>query len=294
MLAFMKPHPCAHPFDALPSAWVPDWPAPAQVRAVMTTRHGGTSTPPFDSLNLGDHVRDDPGRVRANRQRLATALVASPVFLQQVHGVRCVALEPETPHGTQADACVTRQTRLACTVMVADCLPVLLCDATGQTVGAAHAGWRGLAGTAAAGGVLGSFIEHFRALSLVGIDANAMDSVHIQSPTTGAMAWLGPCIGPEVFEVGSEVRAAFLSTALHFAATAACFEAVVGKPGFYRCDLAALARLQLAALGIGRVHGNDSSPTWCTVGQSSVWFSHRRDAARLGSTGRMAACIWLD
>jgi copper oxidase (laccase) domain-containing protein len=108
------------------------------------------------------------------------------------------------------------------------------------------------------------------------------------------MAWLGPCIGPEVFEVGSEVRAAFLDSAPQFSATVACFEAVVGKPGFYRCDLAALARLQLAALGIGRVHGNDSSPAWCTVGQSSVWFSHRRDAARLGSTGRMAACIWLD
>lgn len=284
------------PFAALPQAWVPDWPAPARVKAVMTTRHGGTSEPPFDSLNLGDHVRDEPHRVQANRQHLAAALGAQPVFLQQVHGARCVTLAPDTPHGTQADACVTRQTRLACTVMVADCLPVLLCDAAGQTVGAAHAGWRGLAGAGdvATGGVLAPFLKHFSALALDAVEQFAIDSVPAQSPTTGTMAWLGPCIGPESFEVGPEVRTAFLDNAKHFAATAACFDAVWGKPGFHRCDLAALARLQLAALGINRVYGNDSSPAWCTVGQPSVWFSHRRDAVQLGSTGRMAACIWLD
>ena len=284
------------PFAALPQAWVPDWPAPARVKAVMTTRHGGTSEPPFDSLNLGDHVRDEPHRVQANRQHVAAALGAQPVFLQQVHGARCVILASDTPHGTQADACVTRQTRLACTVMVADCLPVLLCDAAGQTVGAAHAGWRGLAGAGdvATGGVLAPFLKHFSALSLDLVEQFAIDSIPAQSLTTGTMAWLGPCIGPEAFEVGPDVRTAFLDNAQHFAATAACFEAVWGKPGFHRCDLAALARLQLAALGINRVYGNDSSPAWCTVGQPSVWFSHRRDAIQLGSTGRMAACIWLD
>lgn len=284
------------PFAALPQARVPDWPAPARVKAVMTTRHGGTSEPPFDSLNLGDHVRDEPHRVQANRQHLAAALGAQPVFLQQVHGARCLTLAPDTPHGTQADACVTRQTRLACTVMVADCLPVLLCDAAGQTVGAAHAGWRGLAGAGdvGKGGVLVPFLKHFSALSLDAVEQFAIDSMPAQSPTAGTMAWLGPCIGPEAFEVGPDVRTAFLDNAQHFAATAACFEAVWGKPGFHRCDLAALARLQLAALGINRVYGNDSSPAWCTVGQPSVWFSHRRDAVQLGSTGRMAACIWLD
>ncbi len=287
------------PFAALPQAWVPDWPAPARVKAVMTTRHGGTSVPPFDSLNLGDHVRDEPSRVQANRQHLAVALGAQPVFLQQVHGARCVTLAPDTPHGTQADACVTRQTQMVCTVMVADCLPVLLCDSAGQTVGAAHAGWRGLAGAGgvAAGGVLAQFLKHFCAISLNDIDKFATYFELNQStaaPTASTMAWLGPCIGPEAFEVGPEVRTAFLDVAHSFAATAACFEAVWGKAGFHRCDLAALARLQLAALGVGRVYGNDSSPAWCTVGQPSVWFSHRRDAARLGSTGRMAACIWLD
>ena len=284
------------PFAALPQAWVPDWPAPARVKAVMTTRHGGTSEPPFDSLNLGDHVRDEPHRVQANRQHLAAALGAQPVFLQQVHGARCVTLAPDTPHGTQADACVTRQIRLACTVMVADCLPVLLCDAAGQTVGAAHAGWRGLAGAGdvATGGVLAPFLKHFSALSLDAVEQFVIDFVPAQSPPTSTMAWLGPCIGPKAFEVGPDVRTAFLDNAQHFAATAACFEAVWGKPGFHRCDLAALARLQLAALGINRVYGNDSSPAWCTVGQPSVWFSHRRDAVQLGSTGRMAACIWLD
>lgn len=262
----------------------------------MTTRHGGTSVLPFDSFNLGDHVRDEPSRVQANRQHLAAALGAQPVFLQQVHGARCVTLAPDTPHGTQADACVTRQSRLACTVMVADCLPVLLCDFSGQTVGAAHAGWRGLAGSGdvAAEGVLAPFVKQFCALSLDGIENDAIHSIPAGSRSATAMAWLGPCIGPEAFEVGPDVRAAFLDTAQHFSATAACFEAVWGKPGFHRCDLAALARLQLAALGISRLYGNDSSPVWCTVGQPSVWFSHRRDAARLGSTGRMAACIWLD
>lgn len=261
----------------------------------MTTRVGGASRPPFDSLNLGDHVHDVPDCVAANRQHLAHALGARPVFLRQVHGAQCVNLHSTTADGTEADACVTRHTGVVCTVMVADCLPVLLCDATGRTVGGAHAGWRGLAGAgdATGGGVLTSFLKLFSALSLYGIDKSATNFDVSESRAKGHLAWLGPCIGPTAFEVGTEVRAAFLDTAQHFVATAACFDAVVGKPGFYRCDLAGLARLRLAALGVSRVYGNDSSPAWCTVSQPSVWFSHRRDAARLGSTGRMAACIWL-
>lgn len=281
---------------SLSHVWLPEWPAPANVKAVMTTRHRGMSLPPFDSFNLGDHVRDDSSHVATNRQHLAAQLGARPVFLSQVHGVQCMDLGPDTPNGIEADACVTRYARLACTVMVADCLPVLLCDVTGRTVGAAHAGWRGLvgAGGACGEGVLAGLLRCFIDKSIDCIADNASIFDVSASEVDAPMAWLGPCIGPQAFEVGSEVRAAFLSVAPHFAATAACFEAIAGKAGFFRCNLAGLARLQLAALGINRVYGNDGSPAWCTVSQSSIWFSHRRDAARLGSTGRMAACIWLD
>jgi polyphenol oxidase len=265
----------------------PNWPAPAAVRAAMTTRQGGFSQAPFDSFNLGDHVRDDPACVHRNRQSLATQLTARPVFLSQVHGAHTVSLCPDTPQGTVADACVTQHQRLVCTVMVADCLPVLLCDSTGCTVGAAHVGWRGLAGTgeAAPHGVLPEFMRCFRAMSLASQQHSATE-VEI-------FAWLGPCIGPTAFEVGPEVRAAFLASSQRFAATAGCFERMAGHADRYWCDLAALARLQLHELGIRQTWGNDGSLKWCTVSQPSVWFSHRRDAGRLGSTGRMAACVWL-
>jgi polyphenol oxidase len=273
-----------------------DWPAAAGVRAVMTTRHGGVSLPPFDSFNLGNHVQDDATHVALNRQRLGRALGARPVFLQQVHGTRCVSLDDHTPDGTVADACATRQPGVVCTVMVADCLPVLLVDAAGRTVAAAHAGWRGLAGAGegcggdcegGGEGVLESVFKHFSALSLMNNEQFATDK-------NSVTAWLGPCIGPTEFEVGAEVRAAFLDSDLPTAAVNACFERVPGTSDKYLAHLAALARLRLSRLGVTSVWGNDGSPAWCTVTQASLWFSHRRDAARLGSTGRMAACIWLD
>jgi len=249
----------------------------------MTSRRGGASQPPFDSLNLGDHVHDDPQRVHANRQRLAEALGAQPVFMRQVHGTACVNLGLQTPNDIEADACVTQRPGLACTVMVADCLPVLVCDRAGRTVGAAHAGWRGLAS-----GVLSSFIQNFQAISLDGNEIDAIDSGFSQP----LMAWLGPCIGAEAFEVGPEVRQAFLVNGIDAVATDACFKALAHKPGFYCCDLAGLARLQLRGLGVTQVYGNDSTARWCTVAQPSEWFSHRRDAVRFGGTGRMAACVW--
>ena len=130
-----------------PSEWlVPDWPAPAGIRALFTTRAGGVSTPPFDSFNLGDHVRDDPAAVATNRHRLREAMGARPVFLSQIHGVEVSALHGTTPDGTEADACLTEHAGVACTVMVADCLPVLWCLPDGAAVAASHAGWRGLAG----------------------------------------------------------------------------------------------------------------------------------------------------
>lgn len=297
------------------------WPAPGGVRACVTTRHGGVSLPPFDSLNLGDHVGDSLAAVAANRAALGQALGARPVFLQQVHGTQVQRLDPTTPDATVADACVTTQPGVVCTVMVADCLPVLLTDAQGRTVAAAHAGWRGLAGVddtagLSGGGVLESTFKLFKALSLDVHRESAIDfeshkpsaiaNTAVSAPqlaataaaeaawAQGCVAWLGPCIGPRAFEVGAEVRDAFMATAADPEAVSRCFEPVAGQPGKHLAHLAALARLRLAQLGVTQVHGNDSSDAWCTVAQSSVWFSHRRDTAQGGSTGRMAACVWLD
>jgi YfiH family protein len=252
------------------SSWfAPDWPAPAGVRALCTTREGGVSVTPFDSFNLGDHVRDEPLAVAGNRERLAALTSpARPIFLQQVHGTHVAQLEPHTPDGTVADACVVQAPDVAATIMVADCLPVLFAHASGTAVAAAHAGWRGL--------VAGVLETTARALR------NAAGEGDI-------VVWLGPCIGPKAFEVGAEVCEAFV--AIDHEASAHFWPLGEGK---FLADLQALARVRLRAAGITNVHGNDGSPTWCTVTQRSRFFSHRRDAAILGSTGRMAACVWID
>ncbi|WP_198971456.1 peptidoglycan editing factor PgeF [Xylophilus sp. ASV27] len=253
---------------------VPDWPAPAGVRALCTTRAGGVSDGPWASLNLGDHVGDAPAAVQANRARLAQATVAQPVFLRQVHGSGVLSLDdPAVTHGATADACVATAPGRACTIMVADCLPVLLTERAGRAVGAAHAGWRGLAG-----GVLEALCERFRAEAQEESGLYAIELI----------AWLGPCIGPDAFEVGSEVRAAFVA---RDAGAADCFRPAA-VAGHWWADLPALARRRLAAAGVASVHGNDGSAAWCTVGNASRFFSHRRDALRLGSSGRMAACVW--
>lgn len=280
---------------AADSSWTSvDWSVPCCVKAVMTTRHGGVSSRPFNSFNLGDHVGDDPVSVHANRQKLAATLHAQPVFLKQVHGIHTEHLHPHTPHGIVADACVTQHRGLVCTVMVADCLPVLLVDAAGCTVAAAHAGWRGLAGAGQADrqNILTSTFEKICHLSPLAKDACAIEIN--KTVARSCVAWLGPCIGPKVFEVGQEVRESFMGGGLPESAVAACFESIPGKAGKYRAHLAALARLQLEQLGIRQIQGNDGSDDWCTVTQSSRWFSHRRDAGSLGSTGRMAACVWLE
>lgn len=261
---------------ALPPDWLlPDWPVPANVRAVFTTRAGGVSAAPFDSFNLGDHVRDDPLAVVTNRERLRSALGAHPVFLRQVHGTDVVRLDPATPDDTPADACLSTERCVACTVMVADCLPVLWCHPGAGVVAASHAGWRGLAGEGGRG--------------ILEVTLEAMVAGLAPAAAQDMMVWLGPCIGPRAFEVGGEVREAFVS--VHPAA-AACFAALPAN-GKYLADLPALARLRLHAMGITKVYGNDGSDAWCTVSQTSRFFSHRRDAARLGSIGRMAACIWM-
>ncbi|MBG6076580.1 peptidoglycan editing factor PgeF [Polaromonas sp. CG_9.11] len=265
---------------------VPDWPAPAGVRAVFTSRAGGVSAVPFDAMNLGSHVGDLPASVDTNRQRLKRATGAErAVFLNQVHGARVELLDPGTPDGQPADACITGHRKLACTVMVADCLPVLLTSLDGTRVAAAHAGWRGLAGSgdAAGQGVIESVYASFSALA---------QYRHAQAATK-IIAWLGPCIGPAAFEVGEEVRAAFAAQQPQ----AVRYFTAIG-PGKYLADLPALARLRLQALGVTQVYGNDGSAPWCTVGNPSRFFSHRRDAGitgnGFGTTGRMAACIWRD
>ena len=291
------------PGQTAPHDWlVPDWPAPAGVHAVCTTRQGGASLPPFDSLNLGSHVGDDVGAVLANRGILQSALQAHTpgaraVFLNQVHGDGVVCLDASTPDGTEADACVASTPGAVCTIMVADCLPVLLAHRSGLVVGAAHAGWRGLAG-ANGGGVLELVFKRFSALAL---DGQALAAIKKEANSGGAdsslaapvaqdtLAWLGPCIGPQAFEVGAEVRAAFCDTD---PAAQRCFVPRAGAPGKFLCDLAGLARLRLRALGIHAVYGNDSTPPWCTVTNASRFFSHRRDSVALGGSGRLAACIW--
>ena len=245
---------------------VPDWPAPASVRAVCTTRAGGVSLPPYDSLNLGDHVGDAPAAVARNRAVLRSAIGARPVFLQQVHGSAVARLAAGTADGTPADGCVAAERGLACTIMVADCLPVLLADGEGRAVAAAHAGWRGLAG-----GVLEATVQALRAAT-PGAERGEI------------IAWLGPCIGPRAFEVGDEVRQAFMAQR---ADAAALF-----KPhaqGKWLADLQGLARLRLSSLGISQASGNDGSDAWCSVANPSRFFSHRRDRV----SGRFAACVWL-
>ena len=240
-------------------AWIqPRWPAPSRVHALSTTRTGGCSHGPYDSLNLGTHVGDDPAHVLANRALLRGALPGEPCWLDQVHGTRVVAAA-EDEGVVEADAAFSRQSGRLCVVMTADCLPVLFCDRAGSVVAAAHAGWRGLHA-----GVLEATIA-------------AMDVAPDQ-----LIAWLGPAIGPDAFEVGDEVRSAFME--VDRAAEAAFRPSPA--PGKWLADIYRLARQRLEGAGVGGIHGGDA----CTVGDPQRFFSYRRD----GVTGRMASLIWLD
>lgn len=264
---------------SVPADWlVPDWPAPARVRALCTTRSGGQSQAPYDLLNLGTHVGDNLSDVQANRAVLQRALAVRPVFLEQVHGTQVQLLDSTVPDGAQADACLATQPGVACTIMVADCLPILLCDASGSWVAAAHAGWRGLAGQ---GGV--GVVES----TLAAIYASNRTPARVDSALVAPeiIAWLGPCIGPAAFEVGDEVRHAFLDGT---PGAADCF--VPANAGKWLANLSALARQRLLAAGVQAIYGNDGSTPWCTVSNPSRFFSHRRDRV----SGRLAACIWLD
>lgn len=234
---------------------IPDWPAPAAVKACVTTRAGGVSLAPFDSLNLGDHVEDDPDAVAENRRRLTEHFLMQPAWLQQVHGIAVAHADPTVV--ATADASWTATPGIACAAMTADCLPVLFCDRAGTRVAAAHAGWRGLAA-----GVLEATL-----------DTLAVDPAEV-------MVWLGPAIGPQAFEVGPEVRDVFVAQ-LAQAAEAFVPSANAGK---FMADIYRLARLRLAACGVTAVYGGGL----CTV-TDPRFFSYRR-APR---TGRFASLIWL-
>lgn len=240
---------------------VPDWPAAPHVRALSTTRNGGFSQEPYASLNLGDHVGDDPLSVARNRALLRAHLPGEPAWLRQVHGT-VVVNAAAVITDQEADAVFARRAGLVCAVLTADCLPVLFCDRAGSVVAAAHAGWRGLAA-----GVLEQTVA-----------AMTVDSAVAPA---ALIAWLGPAIGPRAFEVGDDVRAAFVGAD---PAAAAAF--IGGARGKYRVDLYALARLRLSALGIGEVFGGEC----CTYSEADTFFSHRRD----GVSGRMSTLIWLE
>jgi polyphenol oxidase len=239
----------------------PDWPSPAG--AVCSTRDGGVSPAPWASMNLGAAVGDDPLNVAVNRARFAGLLDgARPAWLRQVHGTRVLRLRAADLDAPlpDADASWTDEPGIACTVQVADCLPVLLATRDGRGVAAAHAGWRGLAA-----GVL----EHTMAALCDGTGASPEDLV----------AWLGPCIGPSAFEVGADVREAFEADAEHLV-----YSPRPDGAARWRADLPALARARLMRAGVGHLSGGG----WCTVSEGSRFFSYRRD----GVTGRFAAAVW--
>ena len=255
------PGSAASPAAAAVTCLRPDWPAPENVRALFTLRTGGVSTGAFASLNVGAQVQDDPAAVAENRRRIAAAfdLPGEPAWLSQVHGSRVVRLGTAATSGAAADGVVSSDAGRVCAIQVADCLPVLFAAGDGSVVGAAHAGWRGLA---------------------AGVLENTVAALGV--PPARLLAWIGPGIGAVHFEVGPEVRAALMDAAPAAAAAGAFAPNARGR---WQCDLVALARQRLSALGLRQIHGGD----WCTYADPDRYFSHRRD----GHSGRMVALIWL-
>ncbi|CAG0964198.1 Polyphenol oxidase [Methylophilaceae bacterium] len=239
----------------------PDWPAPANVRALQTTRNGGVSVAPYDSLNLGMHVEDNPMHVVRNRQLLNRYVPTEPVWLNQVHGLAVVDAGA-TSCVPDADASYARFKGAVCVAMTADCLPILFCNREGSMVAATHAGWRGLCD-----GVIEATIAA------------------MQIPPDSLMAWLGPAIGPQAFEVGNDVRQEFM--AKHDAAASAFLPAGNGK---WLGNIYQLAQQRLSRLGVTHIHGGGVDQDFCTYTDRARFFSFRRD----GRTGRMASMIWLE
>jgi hypothetical protein len=247
---------------------IPDWPAPKRVKAVSTTRNGGVSLAPYNGLNLGLHVGDDTERVQQNRSLLQheLSLVQAPAWLNQIHSSKVIDLKQPLTGLIDADGSYSREPGLACVIMTADCLPVLLCDKDGTQVAAVHAGWRGLAG---------------------GIIEAALDKFSV--PANEIMAWLGPAIGPTAFEVGGEVRQQFMAVdpqaALAFTPQAKVVDGQSGSDKWL-ANIYLLATQRLQKYGITQVYGGDH----CTVNEAELFYSYRREP----TTGRQASLIWLD
>jgi len=248
----------------------PDWPAPAQVKSAITLRRGGCSRPPFDSNNLALHVDDSAADVQVNRHNLVThlALPAQPLWLDQCHSTELVYVPDyfqEPQQAATADGSYSDRANTVCAILTADCLPVLFCNQSGSQVAAAHAGWRGLCG-----GILRKTVATFK-----------------HSPQQ-VMAYLGPAIGPQVFEVGAEVLQAFIRNAQdeqHKQAVTAAFKAVEGSANKYLADLYALARAELVASGVTAIYGGN----YCSYSDSERFYSYRRES----KTGRNASLVWL-
>jgi polyphenol oxidase len=237
----------------------PNWPAPANVKALQTTRIGGVSQKPYASLNLGAHVNDDGIAVAKNRQLLSPYLPSEPVWMNQVHGLEVI----DAAHSTclpDADASFTMQANVVCVAMTADCLPVLLCDKAGTVVAAVHAGWRGLCD---------------------GVIEAAVNKLPVEK--SEILAWLGPAIGPEAFEVGDEVRQQFLQ---HDSQAEQAFKQNGGK---WLCNMYLIAKQRLNKLGVTQIYGGSINEDFCTYTDEARFFSFRRDNV----TGRMASLIWL-
>lgn len=244
----------------IPSEWlIPDWNAPKNIRAIMTTRQGGFSQTSFDSMNLGDHVDDDPEAVEKNRAYLKKILDLSsaPLWLTQVHGVTVANADDKHSRNVVADASVAHKIGSVCAVMTADCLPVLFCNQQGTAIAAAHAGWRGLHA-----GVLEQTVKS------------------LNCPASEVMAWFGVAISVQHFEVGSEVRDAFISVQSEAAHAFIPSE----HPDKWRADIYYLARLRLQAIGVTKITGGEA----CSYEDKERFYSYRREA----KTGRMASLIW--
>ncbi|MGK0440503.1 MAG: YfiH family protein [Pseudohongiellaceae bacterium] len=238
---------------------VPDWPVPANIAAASTTRIGGVSVPPYASLNAAYHVGDDSKAVQLNRQRIvdALSLPSEPAWLNQTHSTDIVQLDHQPSLVSPADGAITSLVDHVCVVQTADCLPVLICDQSGQQVAAVHAGWRGLAD-----GIVTKAIELFKA------------------PAAELLVWLGPAISAPHFEVGAEVRECFVNRNKQYSSA---FSAS-SNTGRYRADLYQLTRLELRGIGVERIYGGE----WCTYQDPARFYSYRRD----GQTGRMVSLIY--